>query len=112
MANDRTIMPMPPIQWVRLRQNRMPRGRDSTSVSMLAPVVVKPDMVSKKASVKEGMAPEMRKGRQPNSEREIQAKVTMANPCLGCKSRSRRRVVTIAINPQEKQTAALMRKAE
>jgi len=111
MANDRTMMPMPPIQWVRLRQNRMPRGRDSMSERMLAPVVVKPDMVSKKASVKEGMA-EMRKGRQPNSEREIQAKVTMANPCLGCKSRSRRRVVMTAINPQEKQTAALMRKAE
>ena len=49
---------MPPIQWEKLRQKSMHRGRSSTLVRMLAPVVVKPEIVSKRASVKEGMAPD------------------------------------------------------
>ena len=43
---------IPPIHWVRLRQNKIPRGRDSTSLKMVADVVVKPETDSKKASVK------------------------------------------------------------
>jgi hypothetical protein len=35
----------------------MPCGSDSISVNTVEPVVVKPDMVSKKAFVKPGMAP-------------------------------------------------------
>jgi hypothetical protein len=35
---------------VKERQKRMPRGRLSTAVSMLAPVVVKPETASKKQS--------------------------------------------------------------
>ena len=50
---------MPPTQWVKLRQNRMPRFSDSTSVRMVAPVVVKPETVSKKQSTKLSMEPEM-----------------------------------------------------
>jgi hypothetical protein len=42
---------MPPIHWVWARQRRIPRGRDSISVRMVAPVVVKPETVSKKASM-------------------------------------------------------------
>ena len=45
-----TRMPMPPIQWVKLRQKIIPRLSASTSVRMVAPVVVKPLTVSKKAS--------------------------------------------------------------
>ena len=86
MANDRTMMPMPPIQWVRLRQNRMPRGRDSTSVSMLASVVVKPDMVSKKASVYDGMAPENTKGKAPKAASDSHENVTTAKPSFGSRS--------------------------
>ena len=48
---------MPPTQWVKLRQNSRPFGSDSTSVRMVAPVVVKPDTVSKKASSSDGMQP-------------------------------------------------------
>ena len=42
--------PIPPIQWVRLRQKAMPLGSASISVRIVDPVVVKPDTVSKKAS--------------------------------------------------------------
>ena len=58
MAMARTMIPMPPIQCVVLLQNRMLCGMTSISCRMEAPVVVYPDMVSKKASVKLGMAPE------------------------------------------------------
>ncbi len=46
-----TSMPMPPIQWVKPRQNSIPRLSASTSASIVAPVVVKPLTVSKKASI-------------------------------------------------------------
>ena len=36
------------------RQNNMPWGSVETSSMMVAPVVVKPDMVSKNASVNDG----------------------------------------------------------
>ena len=42
---------MPPSQWVKLRQYNSPMGRASMSVSTLAPVVVKPDTVSKRQSI-------------------------------------------------------------
>ena len=50
-ASRNTSTPMPPIQWVRLRQNRLAKLRASTSGRMLAPVVVKPEMISNRASV-------------------------------------------------------------
>ena len=50
MAMTNTSTPMPPTQWVKLRQNRLPRLSGSTAVRMDAPVVVKPETVSKKAS--------------------------------------------------------------
>lgn len=57
MATDKTTMPMPPNHWVRLRQNSNSGGKASTLLRMLLPVVVKPDMVSKNASVNEGIWP-------------------------------------------------------
>ena len=45
-----TSTPMPPIQCERLRQSSRPLLMASTSVSMVAPVVVKPETISKKAS--------------------------------------------------------------
>ena len=78
MARERTMMPMPPSQWLRLRQNSRPRGRSSTRTRMEAPVVVNPDMLSKKASVKEGIWPEMKNGRAPRAEMISQPSVTTA----------------------------------
>ena len=49
--------PMPPSRWVWLRQNNNPWGTISISVRMVAPLVVYPDIISKKASVNDGMVP-------------------------------------------------------
>ena len=49
-ASMNTRMPMPPNQWEKLRQNSMHWSRASTSVRMLAPVVVKPETISNTAS--------------------------------------------------------------
>ena len=82
MAMTNTSTPMPPTQWVKLRQNRIPRCRGSISVRILAPVVVKPETVSKKASTKWGMSPEMTKGRAPKTDISSQARATTAKPSL------------------------------
>ena len=46
-----TTMPIPPSQFSSARQNRMLRGMLSSPTSTVEPVVVTPDIVSKKASV-------------------------------------------------------------
>jgi len=53
----RVRKPMPPRRWVWLRQKSRPWGTISISLRMVAPLVVYPDIISKKASVKEGMDP-------------------------------------------------------
>ena len=42
---------MPPIQWVKQRQNMTPRGMASKFRSTVAPVVERPEAVSKSASM-------------------------------------------------------------
>ena len=59
IASRNTRTPMPPSQWLKLLQYRMPLGSPSTAGSMEAPVVVNPDTISKKASTKSGMTPEI-----------------------------------------------------
>ena len=71
---------MPPIQWVKLRQNRMPLGRSSTPGRMLAPVVVKPDTVSNRASTGFGMQPATTNGTAPTMEMTIQLSEVAAKP--------------------------------
>ena len=65
MARMKTRTPMPPIQCVKLRQKIEQWLNASTSLNMLAPVVVNPETVSNKASVKEGISPVSINGRQP-----------------------------------------------
>ena len=79
-ASTNTSTPMPPTQWVKLRQNSIPRLKASTSVRMLAPVVVKPDTVSNKASTNLGISPESTKGSAPNTDSKIQESPTMKKP--------------------------------
>ena len=71
---------MPPIQWVKLRQNSMALSSDSMSVSMLEPVVVNPDTVSKNASMNPGICLLMTKGRQPKKLSMIHERPVMAKP--------------------------------
>ena len=66
-ARVSTSTPMPPIQWVKLRQNMMPSGqrRQSGSVTV-APVVVKPDTASNSASLhSRGVQSAEHKGQRP-----------------------------------------------
>jgi hypothetical protein len=51
----RAIIPIPPNQCVRLRQKRIEYGSISTSLRIEEPVVVNPDVDSKKASIKVGI---------------------------------------------------------
>ncbi len=50
-ATTRTTMPTPPSHWLRLRHSRMASGSSSMVSISVAPVVVNPLMLSKKASV-------------------------------------------------------------
>ena len=71
---------MPPIQCVKLLQNKIQRGRASTSLKMLAPVVVNPETVSNRASTGFVMDPLNRKGREPITLSTIQLRETETNP--------------------------------
>ena len=75
-----TSTPMPPIQWVNERQKRPDRERPSTLFRIEAPVVVKPETVSKKASIKHGISPPSTKGSEPSSDMESQESPTAAKP--------------------------------
>ena len=79
-AMTNTSTPMPPIQCVKLRQNSPERDRLSISFRIEAPVVVKPETVSKKASTKCGMSPLIRKGTQPSSDIDSHDSPTQEKP--------------------------------
>src|SRR5690606_19748726 len=80
MAIASTIIPIPPIQFVVLRQNKIPWDNASTSFKIVDPVVVYPDMVSKKAFVKLGMLSVNIYGKVPDNDIIIQPNVTTIYP--------------------------------
>ena len=80
IAKTKTKIPIPPIQWVKLRHNNIHFGKDSTSFKILDPVVVKPETVSKKASIKCGIVPENQNGRAPTIDNTTQHKPTAIRP--------------------------------
>ena len=63
------MIPIPPIHCIIERQKRIPRGSSSTSIITDAPVVVNPDIVSKKPSVNPLTVPESRNGIIPKREK-------------------------------------------
>jgi hypothetical protein len=65
-----------------LRQKRIPWDKDSISFRIEAPVVVKPEIVSKKALVNSGIAPVRTKGKDPNRLNMNQLSVTTRKPSL------------------------------
>ena len=94
-----TMMPMPPSQCVRLRQSRNALGTASIcGVSapprIVAPVVVKPLMTSKKASVNSVSTPVSTHGSAPTSDSTNHAIATMAKP-------SRTRNSSLGLNPNQ-----------
>lgn len=61
-------------------------GSPSMAVRMVAPVVVKPEMVSKKQSMKGPNRPENQKGSAPNTPNSTQMRPTVKNPSRAKKS--------------------------
>ena len=82
IARIKTSTPIPPIQCVKQRQNCTQRSMPSTLLRMLPPVVVKPETVSKSASIKEGQTPEIHSGRQPTRLKRIQDNEVATKPSL------------------------------
>src|SRR5690554_1314494 len=81
-ARTKTKIPIPPIQFVKERQKSNPLLKLSTLSNIEAPVVVKPDTVSKKAFMKLGISPLMIKGSDPNKLIIIHDRLTIANPSI------------------------------
>ena len=80
MISMNTSTPMPPTQWVRLRQSSAACESASTSATTVEPVVVKPEMVSNSASTIEGISPLNRKGSAPVMPSRIQHSATVTKP--------------------------------
>lgn len=80
IASIKTKTPMPPIQLVNERHNKLQLDNASTSLSMLAPVVENPDTVSNKAFMKKGISPVIQKGRQPKILITIQHNAVVTQP--------------------------------
>ena len=76
MAIVKNTIPNPPIHCVIVRQNSSAWGSLSTSSRILHPVVVNPEIVSKKASVKLPMYPLKMNGSEPKRLNIIQVSVT------------------------------------
>jgi hypothetical protein len=62
------------------RQKRRLFEITSTSASMVAPVVVKPETTSNTASIIEGISPESTKGNAPNKDIRVQERETITKP--------------------------------
>ena len=69
---------MPPIQWEKQRHRLVPWDSSSTLATTLAPVVVKPETISKKASTKWGISPVSMNGIQPKRLITIQPRAVTA----------------------------------
>jgi len=80
METISTSIPIPPTQWVKDLQKRIPLGKASTLSMTVAPVVEKPDTDSNKASEKESTLPDKIKGNEPKRDAKTHAKVTIVKP--------------------------------
>ncbi len=78
---------MPPIQTSRCRQTLIDTGSWSRPLSTVAPVVVRPDIVSKYASVNEMPGRWKSSGSVAHAGRTVQPSVTSRKPSRGCSSR-------------------------
>ena len=67
-SENKATIPIPPIQAVDIRQKRSPGGSPSMSFKIEAPVVVKPDTLSKRAFMKVNSPPYIRYGIMPKKQ--------------------------------------------
>jgi hypothetical protein len=77
---------------------------------MDAPVVVNPDMISKNASVNEGIEPLNQNGKSPNNVKIIHVKVTITDPSRFPIVEGGFRPKNNAEAPKTKQIMAVMKK--
>ena len=82
IQSTKTNTPIPPIQCVKLRQNKKQFDKASTSERIVAPVVVYPDIVSNKASNRLGISPLIKNGSAPEILSTIHPNATLTNPSL------------------------------
>ena len=82
MAMINTSTPIPPIQCEKHLHVVLQRDTASTSLSILAPVVVKPDTISNKAFINDGISPVIIKGIAPITPIRIQLKDVATQPSL------------------------------
>jgi hypothetical protein len=106
MASAMTMMPMPPSHCRIARHSRMPGGAMSRPTMTVDPVVVTPDIASKKASAKLRPSSEKANGRAPKSATTAQAEVVIRKAWRMLKPRQPERVVKTMETPTKSVTAA------
>ena len=82
MAIINTSTPIPPIQCEKHRHVVLHLETTSTSLNILAPVVVKPDTISKSALINDGISPVIIKGMAPTTPISIQLSDVATQPSL------------------------------
>lgn len=98
----KNTIPIPPNQWVMLRQKSRPRGRLSMFVSTVAPVVVNPDIASRNAAEMRVTAPLKMNGSIPMAENISHVSDTI-------RQASRRPILLSALCPANLQMNAMRR---
>ena len=108
-ASAMTMIPSPPSQCSTCRQKFSDGGRSSSPVSTVEPVVVSPDMASKKAPVKLSPRSASSSGSAAAAGSSSQPSVTSRNPSRGLSSRLKGRVAMASASPQPAVMAAASR---
>ena len=101
-----TMMPMPPSHWRSARHRRMPGGAESSPLITVEPVVVMPDMASKKASVKLRPRSEKAKGREAKAANTTQLAVVSTKAWRIVSLTPRVRLVSTRAPPTNRVSAA------
>ncbi len=99
IATTSTMMPMPPYQWSAWRQRLSEGAIESRPVRTVAPVVLRPDIVSKNASVNVSPGSDSNSGTVAIVDMKIHASVTSRNPSRDRNSRLCRRVSATSSAP-------------
>ncbi len=78
----KTVTPKPPMKWVALLQNNRLAGKDSTSASTVAPVVVNPETLSNHALLNVNGSPQSAYGNMPNMKDKSHEITMIRKPSL------------------------------
>jgi hypothetical protein len=107
-ARAMTMIPRPPNHWSVARQNSREGGRCSRSVNTVEPVVVRPDIVSKKARVKLRFGKASNRGMVADADINTHTRVTNRKPSRGFSSRRNFKVASAMASPTPELMAAAM----